>query len=434
LPYTHKQYTFELKHNSMNTTFAEIVTIGDEILYGQITDTNSQWISAELDKIGVKTIRKSSVGDDKQQILNILQEASQRADIILMTGGLGPTKDDITKKTLAEFFNAEMVINETALAQVEKFFKERELPILETNRQQAAIPANATYITNREGTAPGMWFEQNGKIFISMPGVPREMKVLMEEQMIPRIQEFFQTPVIFHRIIKTFGKGESQIADIIQDWEDNLPENIKLAYLPNYGHVRLRLTGVGQDEETLKQQVFDQEAKVTPLIQKYIYGYDQETLEENLGELLVKHNKTVATAESCTGGYLAHLFTKVPGSSRYLMGGIVAYSNEIKMNRLGVKEETLKEHGAVSEATIREMAENVREKFGTDIGVASSGVAGPGGGSKEKPVGTVWIAYADKNGTYSRKLMLTPNRQLNITVSANVILDLIRKKVTGIID
>ena len=434
MPYIYKQYTFELKQNSMNTTFAEIVTIGDEILYGQITDTNSQWISAELDKIGVKTIRKSSVGDDKEQILNILQEASQRADIILMTGGLGPTKDDITKKTLAEFFNTEMEINETALAQIEQFFKERELPILETNRQQAAIPSNATYITNREGTAPGMWFEQNGKIFISMPGVPREMKVLMEEQMIPRIQEFFQTPVIFHRIIKTFGKGESQIADIIQDWEDNLPENIKLAYLPNYGHVRLRLTGIGQDEETLKKQVFAEEEKVTPLIQKYIYGYDHETLEENLGELLVKHHKTVSTAESCTGGYLAHLFTKVPGSSRYLMGGIVAYSNEIKMNRLGVKEETLKEHGAVSEATIREMAENVREKFGTDIGVASSGVAGPGGGSKEKPVGTVWIAYADKNGTYSRKLMLTPNRQLNITVSANVILDLIRKKVTGIID
>ncbi len=418
----------------MNTTFAEIITIGDEILYGQITDTNSQWISAELDKIGIKTIRKSSIGDEKKQILNILHEASQRADVILMTGGLGPTKDDITKKTLAEYFNAKMVINETALKQVEKFFEERNLPILETNRQQASIPANATYITNRAGTAPGMWFEKNGKIFISMPGVPREMKVLMEEQMIPRIKDFFHTPVIFHRMIKVFGKGESQVADMIKDWEDNLPENIKLAYLPNYGHVRLRLTGIGQDEETLKQQVFAEEAKVTPLIEKYIYGYDKETLEENVGKLLVEHDKTVATAESCTGGYLAHLFTKVPGSSRYLMGGIVAYSNEIKMNRLGVKEETLKEHGAVSEATIREMAENVREKFGTDIGVASSGVAGPGGGSEEKPVGTVWIAYADENGTYSKKLMLTPNRQLNITVTANIILDLIRKKITGIME
>ena len=392
----------------MNTTFAEIVTIGDEILYGQITDTNSQWISAELDKIGIKTIRKSSVGDDEQQILNILQEATQRADIILMTGGLGPTKDDITKKTLAKFFDVEMVINETVIQQIEKFFKERNIPMLETNRQQAAIPSNATYITNRMGTAPGMWFEQNGKIFISMPGVPREMKTLMEEQMLPRIQEHFHTPVIFHRIIKTFGKGESHLADIIKDWEDNLPENIKLAYLPNYGHVRLRLTGVGQDEETLKQQVMAEEEKVKPLINKYIYGYDNDTLEENLGNLLVEHNKTVATAESCTGGYLAHLFTKVPGSSRYLMGGIVAYSNEIKMNRLGVKEQTLIDHGAVSEQTIREMAENVREKFGTDIGVASSGVAGPGGGSEEKPVGTVWIAYADAQGTYSKKLMLTP--------------------------
>lgn len=418
----------------MNTTFAEIITIGDEILYGQITDTNSQWISHELDKIGIKTIRKSSIGDDESQILGILEEASKRANLILITGGLGPTKDDITKKTLAKFFGAQLVIHEPALQKIEEFFKKRDMPMLETNRQQAAIPDNATYITNRTGTAPGMWFEHQGKVFVSMPGVPREMKVLMEEEVLPRTQNFFHTPVIFHRIIKTFGKGESHLADIIEDWEDHLPENIKLAYLPNYGHVRLRLTGVGQDETTLKQQVLAEEEKVKPLIQKYIYGYDNETLEENIGKLLVEKGKTVATAESCTGGYLAHLFTKVPGSSRYLMGGIVAYSNEIKMNRLGVKEETLKTHGAVSEATIREMAENARVKFNADIGVASSGVAGPGGGSEEKPVGTVWIAYADENGTYSKKLMLTPSRQLNIELTASIILDLIRKKLTGIIE
>lgn len=418
----------------MNTTFAEIITIGDEILYGQITDTNSQWISSELDKIGIKTIRKSSIGDDENQILGILEEASKRANLILITGGLGPTKDDITKKTLAKFFGAQLVIHEPALQKIEEFFKKRDMPMLETNRQQAAIPDNATYVTNRTGTAPGMWFEHQGKIFMSMPGVPREMKVLMEEEVLPRIRDFFHTPVIFHRIIKTFGKGESHLADIIEDWEDNLPENIKLAYLPNYGHVRLRLTGVGQDEATLKQQVLAEEEKVKPLIQKYIYGYDNETLEENIGKLLVEKGKTVATAESCTGGYLAHLFTKVPGSSRYLMGGVVAYSNEIKMNRLGVKEETLKAHGAVSEATIREMAENARIKFNTNIGVASSGVAGPGGGSEEKPVGTVWIAYADENGTYSKKLTLTPSRQLNIELTASIILDLIRKKLTGIIE
>lgn len=418
----------------MNTTFAEIITIGDEILYGQITDTNSQWISAELDKIGVKTIRKSSVGDDEAQILGILKEASQRANVILMTGGLGPTKDDITKKTLAKYFGAKLVIHEPALQKIEEFFKERDIPMLETNRQQAAIPDNATYITNRSGTAPGMWFEHEGKVFVSMPGVPHEMKVLMNEEVIPRIHDFFHTPVIHHRIIKTFGKGESMLADMIKDWEDGLPENIKLAYLPHYGHVRLRLTGVGQDEATLKEQIAAEEAKVTPIIQKYIYGYDNDTMEENLGKLLVEKGKTIATAESCTGGFLAHLFTKVPGSSRYLQGGIVAYSNEIKMQRLGVKEETLKAHGAVSEETIREMAENVRQKFGTDIGVASSGVAGPGGGSAEKPVGTVWIAYADEKGTYSKKLMLTPSRALNIEITANIILDLVRKKQQGIIE
>lgn len=270
----------------MNTTFAEIITIGDEILYGQITDTNSQWISSELDKIGIKTIRKSSIGDDENQILGILEEASKRANLILITGGLGPTKDDITKKTLAKFFGAQLVIHEPALQKIEEFFKKRDMPMLETNRQQAAIPDNATYVTNRTGTAPGMWFEHQGKIFMSMPGVPREMKVLMEEEVLPRIRDFFHTPVIFHRIIKTFGKGESHLADIIEDWEDNLPENIKLAYLPNYGHVRLRLTGVGQDEATLKQQVLAEEEKVKPLIQKYIYGYDNETLEENIGKLL----------------------------------------------------------------------------------------------------------------------------------------------------
>lgn len=418
----------------MNTIFAEIITIGDEILYGQITDTNSQWISAELDKLGIKTIRKSSIGDDEAQILGILEEATKRADIILMTGGLGPTKDDITKKTLAKFFGAELVIHEPTLQQIEKFFKERNIPMLESNRQQAAIPDNATYITNKAGTAPGMWFEYEGKVFMSMPGVPREMKTLMSEEVLPKIRNFFQTPIIQHRVIKTFGKGESLLADIIKDWEESLPENIKLAYLPHNGHLRLRLTGVGQDEETLRQQIAAEEEKVTPLIHKYIYGYDNETLEQNLGELLVAKGKTIATAESCTGGYLSHLFTKVPGSSRYLMGGVVAYSNEIKMSRLGVKQETLTAHGAVSEPTIREMAENVRKEFGTNIGVASSGVAGPGGGSEEKPVGTIWIAYADENGTFSKKLTLTPSRALNIEITANVILDLIRKKLTGIIE
>lgn len=417
----------------MKTISAEIITIGDEILYGQITDTNSQYISKELDKMGIKVRRQSSVGDQAEDILDALKEAEARVDLVLMTGGLGPTKDDITKKTLCKFFDTELVMNEKVLAMVTKFFEERGREVLEVNRQQAAVPQNCEVLFNRLGTAPAMWFEKSGKIFVSMPGVPYEMKILMQESVLPKIQKFFQTPIIFHKVIQTVGQGESYLSEKIAAWEENLPDHIKLAYLPHWGSVSLRLTAMGQDLETLEKEVEAQVNQVVPLIEKYVFGYDKDQLEAVIGQLLMDKGMTVASAESCTGGYIAHLITKVAGSSRYYEGSVISYSNAIKMSRLGVKEETLKNHGAVSEATVREMAEQVRERFKTSIGVASSGVAGPGGGSPEKPVGTVWVALADEGGTYAKKLQLTKDRLLNIRLTGVLVLDLIRRRLQGFI-
>ncbi|MBC8112015.1 MAG: competence/damage-inducible protein A [Verrucomicrobia bacterium] len=406
--------------------FAEIITIGDEILYGQITDTNSQFIATELDKIGVKISRKSSVGDNQEHILQALTEARNRADIILMTGGLGPTKDDITKKTLCEFFDTHLILNEQALAEVSEFFISRGRELTETNRQQAMIPANCTFISNKFGTAPGMWFENEGKIFISMPGVPREMIGLMQTEMLPRLQKHFKTSPIFHKFIKTTGIGESFLADKIEDWENNLPPHIKLAYLPSYGQVRLRLTATGGELGDLQAAVQQQIDKLLPLVAEFVYGYDTDELENTVGKLLVSQQKTISLAESCTGGFVSHLLTKVAGSSAYFIGGVVAYSNEIKTNDLGVNPETINNFGAVSEETVKEMAENIRKKFKTAIGLAVSGIAGPDGGTPEKPVGTVWICYADKSQTVAKKLQLLTEREVNIKMSANALLNLLR--------
>lgn len=413
----------------MKLILAEVITIGDEILIGQITDTNTQWMSTELDKIGIKTVRKSSVGDQADKILGILAEAESRADVILITGGLGPTKDDITKKMLCEYFDDELVINEDALAFITDFFTKRGRPMLEINRLQAAVPSKCTYLANKTGTAPGMWFEKNGKIFVSMPGVPSEMKYLMSAEVLPRLKQYFQTPILFHKTIRTIGIGESFLAEKIADWEDNLPENIKLAYLPSFGQVRLRLSGVGENEEILKEQIEEETQKLLPIIAENVYSETDEDLEKALGRVLKENNMTVSVAESCTGGFISHLFTKVAGSSAYFMGSVVSYSNEAKMKVLGVKQETLENHGAVSGETIREMAEGVMKLMNTDFGIATSGVAGPDGGTPEKPVGTIWIACASKNGTVAKKLMLTNIRENNIHWGSYAALDMLRRAI-----
>jgi nicotinamide-nucleotide amidase len=388
----------------MKPIFAEIITIGDEILYGQITNTNTKFISEKLSDLGVKVIRHTSVGDQEAEILGALQEAEARADLTLMTGGLGPTKDDITKKTLAKYFDSKLVYDNKVLQMVTDFFEKRGRELTDINRAQALVPEVCQVLYNDWGTAPAMWFERNGRAFVSMPGVPKEMEKLMTERVIPQVKEFFATPTIIHKVIHTIGIGESMLAEAIADWEDNLPQGIGLAYLPSYGAVKLRLTGMSDDVDTLRQVIDNEVVKVLPIIEKYVFGFDDDTLETAVAKLLLAQNKTIATAESCTGGYLAHLFTKIAGSSRYYLGGIVAYSNEIKMSQLGVKSETLAQNGAVSEATIREMAENVRLKYGTDIGVATSGIAGPDGATPDKPVGTIWIAYADGKETFAKKL------------------------------
>jgi nicotinamide-nucleotide amidase len=408
---------------------AELLTIGDEILYGQIVDTNSQWMSAELSNAGIKVIRKTSVGDQENEILTAFAEGEKRADIVLITGGLGPTSDDLTKPCLAKYFNCEIKMNAEALAELEDFFKSRGRELTEINRQQAALPVCCEKITNTMGTAPGMWFERNEKVFVSMPGVPHEMKRMMTDIIIPKLKSVFKTPNIHHRVIRTSGIGESFLAEKISSWEKSLPAHIKLAYLPSLSEVKLRLTAVGDDQKKLEAETAALVEKLKPLAGEYIYGYGEDPLEVVLGNLLRDKKLTLAVAESCTGGYVSHLITSVPGSSDYFMGSMIPYAYEIKEKHLGVKAETLKQFGAVSEQTIIEMANAVRTKFNTDIGVATSGIAGPGGATPDKPVGTVWIAYSDKNKTVAKKLQLGKDRIVNIKITSVIVLNYIRQNI-----
>lgn len=410
----------------MKQITAELLTIGDEILYGQIVDTNSQWMSVELTNIGVKIVRKTSVGDQEQEILAAFSEAEKRADIVLITGGLGPTNDDITKPCLAKYFNCGLEINQEALAEVTEFFKSRGRELTEMNRQQAALPTACTKITNPVGTAPGMWFEKGNTVFMSMPGVPHEMKRMITEQVIPRIKQKYELPVIYHKIIRTIGQGESFLAEKIADWEKALPAHIKLAYLPSLGEVKLRLTCFGSSLASLKQEAEVLTEKLRERIGQLIYAYGEEPIEVAIGKLLKENGLTIAIAESCTGGNVSQMITSVPGSSEYFQGSIIPYSYDIKMSQLGVREETLNQYGAVSEQTIREMATLVRQKFNTSIGIATSGIAGPGGATPDKPVGTVWIAYADGERVTSKKLQLSKERHLNIQLSSMAVLNLLR--------
>lgn len=411
----------------MNPVSVELLTIGDEILYGQIVDTNSQWMSVALTEAGFRVTHKTTVGDQEEAILRAFADAAQRADVVLITGGLGPTSDDLTKPCLAKYFNCEVKIHEEALAEITEFFKSRGRELTELNRQQAALPVCCEKITNPIGTAPGMWFQRNGKVFMSMPGVPHEMKKMVTERVIPKLRTTFVTPVIHHKMIRTVGIGESFLADKISAWEKALPAHIKLAYLPSLGEVKLRLTASGADLATLQRETEALTQKLLPLAGEYVYGFGDEPLEVVLGRALRERHLTLSIAESCTGGYLSHLITSVPGSSDYFLGSLIPYAYEIKMRQLGVKPETLEKYGAVSEPTIHEMANIVRAKFNTDIGVATSGIAGPGGATPEKPVGTVWIAYSDKNKTVTKKLQLAKDRMMNIRMASVAVLNLIRQ-------
>ncbi len=411
----------------MKPIFAEVITIGDELLYGQTLDTNTQWMGQELNRVGIKISRKMAIGDRREDILSALDEAQQRADIILITGGLGPTKDDITKTTLADYFNCPIAIHPQALADLKALFAQRNYPLTALNEQQAALPEKCEMVPNAMGTAPGMWFEQAGKVFVSMPGVPYEMRAMMTATVLPRLQETFALPVIFHQMIQTVGIGESWLSEKIADWESALPEHIRLAYLPSFGKVKLRLTATGDNLLDLEEDVAAQTKAVEPLIAKCIFGYGDISLEEAIGRDLLSAGKTLALAESCTGGFVAHRITSVPGSSRYFRGGLIPYDNALKIDPLGVEEATLRQHGAVSEATVRAMAENVRKLLGADVGLATSGIAGPGGGTPEKPVGTIWIALADASTTVAKKLTLGNDRLVNIERTNVAVLNLLRQ-------
>ncbi|VAW28854.1 ADP-ribose pyrophosphatase of COG1058 family / Nicotinamide-nucleotide amidase [hydrothermal vent metagenome] len=401
----------------MHTT-AHIITIGDEILYGQITDTNAQWMSKELDAIGIKIIQRLTIGDVKEEILATLKYAEEKADIILITGGLGPTEDDLTKPCLAEYFGVDTKLNNEALIHLTALFKRFKFELTPTNKLQAHLPTNCLMLPNKLGTAPGMWFFENNTVFVSMPGVPYEMKSLMTNFVLPKLKEQFELPVIYHKVVRTIGIGESWLADKIKPWVDALPSSISLAYLPSLREVKLRLTTAGKNLKTLKKEVDKQIDELKKYAGKYIYGYDSDNIQLVVGQLLASKNQSIATAESCTGGYLAHLITSVPGSSAYYKGSIISYTKEIKQKELGVKSSTLEAYGVVSEQTAIEMAEGIRNKFGTTYGIATTGVAGPGGGTKEKPVGTVWIALATPTGTQAKLLSLAKDRMLNIEASS----------------
>ncbi|MEQ9307275.1 MAG: competence/damage-inducible protein A, partial [Marinoscillum sp.] len=407
-------------------TYAEIISIGDEILYGQTLDTNSHWMNGQLDVIGIKVKRKVTIGDTREEILSALSESEKRADVVLITGGLGPTSDDLTKPLLAEYFGVDLVMNPSALEEITKLFNKVNRPLTEANRKQAELPSNCTKITNPMGTAPGMWFEERNTIFVSMPGVPYEMQAIMTSSILPKLHERFVDGVIHHKIIRTIGIPESTLAEKIKDWEEALPSNIKRAYLPTMGQVKLRLTAIGTDKAALDKMVMVEVSKVIPRIEKYVYGFDQDDIEKVIGEMLMKANKTIAFAESCTGGYLSHLITSIPGSSAYYKGSIVSYAYDVKVNSLDVDQHEMEVKGAVSEEVVIQMAKAVRSKLGADIGISVSGVAGPGGGTEEKPVGTVWIAYSDHEKTVAKKFNFSKDRNLNIKFSALSALNMFR--------
>lgn len=412
------------------STNVAIITIGDELLIGQVIDTNSAWMAQQLNTHGFSVVHRVAVGDVWNDIWQALDEESRRADVVLITGGLGPTADDITKPLLCEYFGGKMVLDEPTLAHVtylfEKVFK-RPGPMLERNRKQAEVPDVCTVLKNEVGTAPGMLFEKNGKLFFSMPGVPHEMKWLMEHEVIPLLRKRFFPGAIEHRTVITAGMGESYLAEQIKDFEASLPPFVKLAYLPNYGMVRLRLTARGEDPVLLKNEIDQLHRELQRQVANVIVANEDLTMDEVVGQLLKQRGQTVATAESCTGGYIAHLLTSTPGSSAYFTGSIVSYDNRIKTQLLGVSETTLQTVGAVSEATVIQMANQVRQVMGTDYGLAVSGIMGPDGGTADKPVGTVWMAAASAAKTETRLMQFRFDRRRNIEVTAIQALNLLRQ-------
>lgn len=407
----------------------ELISIGDELLIGQVVNTNAAWLATQLNNFGFSVSRMLTVPDVKSEIIASLDEALQRNDLVIITGGLGPTNDDITKYTLCEYFHSGLVTHQPSLELLKRFFQNRKIELTELNRKQAEVPGKCIPLLNYWGTAPGMCFEKDGKLIYSFPGVPFEMKSLFETYVVPELKKRGKGQAIVHKTILTQGIGESFLADKIKSWEDSLPSYIHLAYLPQPGIVRLRLTAIGASESELAAEIENLVEKLILLAGEWVYGFDEDTLESVIGELLKSKNKTVATAESCTGGAIAKQITSVSGSSGYFKGGVVAYANEVKTSLLSVNEETLKTYGAVSEQTVTEMALGVKKLLQTDFAVATSGIAGPDGGTEEKPVGTVWIAVASLQGVETKQFAFGDNRERNVQRALISALHLLKKQI-----
>lgn len=406
---------------------AAIITIGDEILIGQIVDTNSAWLAENLNLLGIKVDEIISVADDSKHITESLDKYVGRKDLIIISGGLGPTKDDITKKTLAAYFKSELVHNQEVLNHIESLFAQRGIRVSEVNRLQAMLPANCQILKNPSGTAAGMWFEKENSIFVSLPGVPYELKDICNLSLFPELQRLLNGPLIVHRTIMTQGVPESILSERIKIWEDALPKSVKLAYLPRPGLVRLRLTAIGDSRSELNQLLKVEIDKLLNIINKDVFSLEDTTLEKVVGDLLLENSFTVSAAESCTGGAIAKLITSVPGSSKYFMGGIIAYNNSVKVNLLGVNKESIDNQGAVSKLVVEEMANGIRLMLKTDYAIATSGIAGPDGGSEAKPVGTTWIAVSSAKKTVSKHFLFGEHRGRNIEKTSMAALNMLRK-------
>lgn len=405
---------------------ADIITIGDEILIGQIVDTNSAWIAARLGEVGVSIRRKYSIGDRREEILEALEESLAKSQLIIITGGLGPTKDDITKRVLAEFFDSTMVVDTETYQRVERMMAARGIDFNELNKGQALVPECCTVLANHKGTAPGMWFERDGSVVVSLPGVPFEMEALMTESVMPKVKEHFALAAVVHRTAITYGMAESMLAELIAPWEEALPPHLHLAYLPSPSQLRLRLSAYDVEREEAERQIEEQFATLLPILGDLFVGWETATVQSAVAEMLTSRGETLSSAESCTGGVVASKFTAMSGASDYFWGGVVSYDNSVKENVLGVSRHNLETYGAVSEQVAREMAEGVRRLCGTTYGISTTGIAGPTGGTPDKPVGTVWMAVATPTKTIAKCVQHGKVRAVNIERAATAVINLLR--------
>lgn len=406
---------------------ALIISIGDELLIGQTVNTNAAFIADELNKAGINVSAIYTIGDKREDIFYALHNSAKNAEITIITGGLGPTNDDITKKTLSEFFSSPLVLNESSLKNIEALFSRHGWALNEINRKQAELPKNCIPLKNELGTAPGMWFTENGKHYISLPGVPFEMKNILLNEVLPKLKELNLSGSVIHKTILTTGIGESALAERIRDWEEKLPGNIKLAYLPEPGIVKLRLSCYENITGNAEKLIIQKIKALNEFAKDFIFGFGDETLQQVAGKLLINKQQSLTTAESCTGGYLAHLITSVPGSSKYFKGSVIAYENKVKTEVLGVDESLINSYGTVSKDVVIAMAERAKNLLKSDYALATSGIAGPDGGTPEKPVGTVWVALATPEYTIAEKLMLGNDRERNIIRASVYALNMLRK-------